>query len=143
MFQKKHSYDLALYFSVYLLKTFQCIHGKTIYEIIQEIQNLYNSGYRNLKVYESALKTVITCLDCEIQEFLSMHDLELCAGPCEVTWPYVAIPLLTLWAQMTALTFTCKVSNPLWLCLQKIHNLITFLNFDTNVLHFVLSHLPH
>lgn len=72
-----------------------------------------------------------------------MHGPELCTGPCEVTWPCVAIPLLTLWVQMTALTFTRKGSNPLWLCLQKIHDLITCLNYYTNVLHFVLSHFSH
>lgn len=31
-----------------------------------------------------------------------MFGLELCTSPSEVTWPRVAVPLLTLWAQMTA-----------------------------------------
>jgi len=36
--------------------------------IIQETQKLHNSGYRNLRVRESALKTEMPGLACEAQE---------------------------------------------------------------------------
>lgn len=58
--KKSHSYNLALYFSVCLLETVWYICGKIMYEIMHEMQNLYNLGYRKLGVYEGAVNMVIT-----------------------------------------------------------------------------------
>lgn len=63
--------------------------------VVREIKTRYNSSYK------SALKTVTTW--AEIQELLGMPGLEACTNPHELAQLSVTVlPVLTLWAQMTA-----------------------------------------
>lgn len=126
---------LSIFFSVFI-KKFD-VFMLTWY-VVQEIKTLHNSGFRNLRVCETAprqwpasleSRSSLACLAVHQPMWIGTAQCDCAtAGPGgsnDCSWPAPATSVIP------------------WLCLSKVPNLVTCLNCDTNVLHFVLSHLSH